>query len=55
MLSHRIHNPRVGGSSPPPATNKITLENDPIQKYHGMEVRAFLRQLRQAANGAAVN
>jgi hypothetical protein len=23
VLSHRIHNPKVGGSIPPPATNKI--------------------------------
>jgi len=29
------------------------LEKDPIWKYHDMEVRAFLRQLRQAVNGNA--
>lgn len=27
------------------------LENDPIQKYHDMEVRTFLQQLRQAVSG----
>lgn len=27
------------------------LEKDPIWKYHDMEVRAFLRQLRQAVRG----